>query len=84
MATGSRCSSGLSPGDRVVVDGADKLRDGAKISVRSESGTSIRLRVAATPGAPAAGTPRPAHRPPAAGDATARRAANDALAPQRS
>jgi len=28
--------SGLTPGDRVVIDGADKLRDGAKIVVRSE------------------------------------------------
>jgi multidrug efflux system membrane fusion protein len=27
-------SSGLAAGDRVVVDGADKLRDGAKISLR--------------------------------------------------
>ncbi len=26
--------SGLAPGDRIVVDGADKLRDGAKINVR--------------------------------------------------
>jgi membrane fusion protein, multidrug efflux system len=32
--------SGLQPGDRVVVDGADKLRDGAKIIVRSETDTS--------------------------------------------
>jgi multidrug efflux system membrane fusion protein len=24
------------PGDRVVIDGADKLRDGAKINVRAE------------------------------------------------
>jgi multidrug efflux system membrane fusion protein len=29
--------SGLSVGDRVVVDGADKLRDGAKISLRQAS-----------------------------------------------
>ncbi|WP_213769927.1 efflux RND transporter periplasmic adaptor subunit [Bradyrhizobium sp. dw_78] len=29
--------SGLQPGDRIVVDGADKLRDGAKINVRSEA-----------------------------------------------
>jgi multidrug efflux system membrane fusion protein len=29
--------SGLAPGDRVVIDGADKLRDGAKINVRSET-----------------------------------------------
>jgi multidrug efflux system membrane fusion protein len=28
--------SGLSPGDRIVIDGADKLRDGAKIVIRSE------------------------------------------------
>jgi multidrug efflux system membrane fusion protein len=30
--------SGLSPGDRIVIDGADRLRDGAKISMRSETG----------------------------------------------
>jgi len=30
--------SGLSPGDRVVVDGADKLRDGAKVALRGEGG----------------------------------------------
>ena len=29
--------SGLTPGDRVVIDGADKLRDGAKINVRPEA-----------------------------------------------
>jgi multidrug efflux system membrane fusion protein len=29
--------SGLQPGDRIVIDGADKLRDGAKINVRSEA-----------------------------------------------
>jgi multidrug efflux system membrane fusion protein len=29
--------SGLTPGERIVVDGADKLRDGAKIAIRSES-----------------------------------------------
>jgi membrane fusion protein, multidrug efflux system len=38
--------SGLLPGDKIVVDGADKLRDGAKINVRAE---------AADPNAPAAG-----------------------------
>jgi multidrug efflux system membrane fusion protein len=40
-------TSGLAPGDRVVIDGADKLRDGAKINMRAESGT-------ATPAAPGA------------------------------
>jgi membrane fusion protein, multidrug efflux system len=29
--------SGLVPGDRVVIDGADKLRDGARINIRSEA-----------------------------------------------
>jgi multidrug efflux system membrane fusion protein len=29
--------SGLVPGDRVVIDGADKLRDGAKINLRAEA-----------------------------------------------
>lgn len=29
--------SGVVPGDRIVIDGADKLRDGAKINVRSET-----------------------------------------------
>jgi multidrug efflux system membrane fusion protein len=32
--------SGLVPGDRIVIDGADKLRDGAKINVRTETGSS--------------------------------------------
>jgi len=30
--------SGLAPGDRIVIDGADKLRDGAKIVVRTGTG----------------------------------------------
>src|SRR6202035_328728 len=29
--------SGLAPHDRIVIDGADKLRDGAKINVRTEA-----------------------------------------------
>lgn len=32
--------SGLVPGDRIVVDGADKLRDGAKINVRAGADNS--------------------------------------------
>src|ERR1700722_4989345 len=32
--------SGLAPGDRIVIDGADKLRDGAKINVRTEADAS--------------------------------------------
>lgn len=40
--------SGLSPGDRIVIDGADKLREGAKVIVRTAAG-------AADPAAPAKG-----------------------------
>jgi multidrug efflux system membrane fusion protein len=32
--------SGLAPGDRIVIDGADKLRDGAKINVRPPTDTN--------------------------------------------
>jgi membrane fusion protein, multidrug efflux system len=32
--------SGLEPGDRIVIDGADKLRDGAKINVRPAADAS--------------------------------------------
>jgi membrane fusion protein, multidrug efflux system len=39
-------TSGLSPGDRVVTDGADRLRDGAKVAIPDAS---------KTPGAPAQG-----------------------------
>jgi len=43
--------SGLNPGDRIVIDGADKLRDGAKINLRSEAGSSA-SPPAANPDAP--------------------------------
>jgi len=33
--------SGLSPGDRVVVDGADRLRDGARVTTRGEESQRI-------------------------------------------
>jgi membrane fusion protein, multidrug efflux system len=33
-------NAGLSPGDRVVVDGADRLRDGAKVLVSSAEGSN--------------------------------------------
>ncbi|KJC36132.1 multidrug transporter [Bradyrhizobium sp. LTSP885] len=41
--------SGIAPGDRIVIDGADKLREGAKVIVRSAAD-------AANPGAAAKGT----------------------------
>jgi multidrug efflux system membrane fusion protein len=52
--------SGLSVGDRVVVDGADKLKDGAKIALREASSGA-----AATPaGVPGGTTPPPQSTPP--------------------
>src|SRR6185437_13640498 len=49
--------SGLQPGDKIVIDGADKLRDGAKINVRSEADTNVKPAGpgAAAPAAPGAG-----------------------------
>jgi multidrug efflux system membrane fusion protein len=41
--------SGIVPGDRIVIDGADKLRDGAKINLRAEA-------TPATPATPVPGT----------------------------
>src|SRR5258708_16393344 len=44
--------SGLAPGDQVVVDGADKLRDGAKVSRRDAPGTAAAPADQAQPAAP--------------------------------
>jgi multidrug efflux system membrane fusion protein len=41
--------SGLAPGDRIVIDGADKLRDGAKIVIRSETTPAQTTNPAQTP-----------------------------------
>ncbi|HKX09247.1 MAG TPA: MdtA/MuxA family multidrug efflux RND transporter periplasmic adaptor subunit [Stellaceae bacterium] len=52
-------TSGLSVGDRVVVDGADKLKDGAKISLREESSSGAAATPTTTPpGSGVAPTPR--------------------------
>jgi membrane fusion protein, multidrug efflux system len=52
--------SGLQPGDKIVVDGADKLRDGAKINVRAEAPDPNAPAAApgAAPGAEKAGKKR--------------------------
>jgi multidrug efflux system membrane fusion protein len=52
--------SGLAAGNQVVIDGADKLREGSKIVLRTETGTT-------TP-APAKGAPPPAAQPNAPPD----------------
>jgi len=47
--------SGLAAGDRIVVDGADKLRDGARINIRSEASAGDAGSGAAAGGAHDAG-----------------------------
>jgi membrane fusion protein, multidrug efflux system len=81
--------SGLSPGDRVVIDGADKLRNGAKVVVRdSPAVASSAPPQAAAAAAPAtasdptgAATPSSAAAPPAAPGAEPSAAAPPAVAP---
>ncbi len=67
-------TGGLSPGDRVVIDGADKLRNGAKVLLRqpSGSGETAAAGVPAAPSgaAPAGSTPDP----PAGGSRRSRNA----------
>jgi multidrug efflux system membrane fusion protein len=65
-ANGDRVAieSGLSPGDRVVIDGADKLRNGAKVVPRDaqgalDDGTPGAGSAAAAPGAAAPGAAGP-------------------------
>jgi membrane fusion protein, multidrug efflux system len=65
---------GLSPGDRVVIDGADKLRNGARVVARDEGGGTAAAAPPAT-GAPAAAAG-------AAGNGKAPAAASPAPPPQ--
>ncbi|MFI5021653.1 MAG: MdtA/MuxA family multidrug efflux RND transporter periplasmic adaptor subunit [Alphaproteobacteria bacterium] len=84
-------TSGLAPDDRVVVDGADKLREGSKISLREAAGTTSATTApasaattapaassqpaAAAPGQPAAAAGPPAAAPTGAGSANPKAAA---------
>jgi len=83
-------TSGLDAGDRVVVDGADKLREGSKVSLREAAGSANGTTppaskattapaapsqpAAAAPGQPAAASP-PAAAPAAAGSVNPKAAA---------
>jgi multidrug efflux system membrane fusion protein len=64
--------SGLAPGDQVVVDGADKLRDGAKVTLPAAAGSTAPQKQAAQPadagqpGAEQAGANQPATAEPPA------------------
>jgi multidrug efflux system membrane fusion protein len=51
--------SGLAPGDRIVVDGADKLRDGAKINVRAAADATAPAGAANAPAGAAKTPPDP-------------------------
>jgi multidrug efflux system membrane fusion protein len=53
-ANGDRVSvkSGLAPGDRVVVDGADRLRDGAKVDLHNSASAPASAPAAPTPPGP--------------------------------
>src|SRR5580700_1517874 len=51
--------SGLAPGDRIVVDGADKLRDGAKINVRAATDANAPAGAANAPAGAAKTPPDP-------------------------
>jgi membrane fusion protein, multidrug efflux system len=53
-------TAGLSPGDKIVVDGADKLREGAKIVLRQESGAAAPAAAAPAAAAPPAAAAAPA------------------------
>ncbi len=61
-------TSGLAPGDRVVVDGADRLRDGAEVFVAAIDGTAVEGAAAAPGGGKKgrhAGADAPTSGPPA-------------------
>jgi membrane fusion protein, multidrug efflux system len=85
--------SGLSPGDRVVIDGADRLRNGSKIALRQSAADAAAIGAPAPASAPAAveaGRPAEATEPasnaalpapPGSGNALPRPAANAANAP---
>jgi multidrug efflux system membrane fusion protein len=62
-------SAGLSPGDRVVVDGADRLRNGAKVTARQSGPAAAAAPIPPAPAsAPAAGAPASAAPPSATPD----------------
>lgn len=60
--------SGVQPGDRIVIDGADKLREGAKVIVRSEADANNPAGAAKTPDGDKA-TPGAKRKRPSEGEA---------------
>jgi membrane fusion protein, multidrug efflux system len=60
-ATDISITDGLKPGESVVIDGADKLKEGAKVLVRAAPGTGTAPPAAPPPAARGSGQHR--HRP---------------------
>lgn len=54
--------NGIKPGEKVVVDGTDKLREGAKVQVASRDAAGGPATAPAAPAAPASGQERPNRR----------------------
>ncbi|MGY2047082.1 MdtA/MuxA family multidrug efflux RND transporter periplasmic adaptor subunit [Methylobacterium sp. JK268] len=62
-------SAGLKEGDQVVVDGTDRLRDGAEVKVTGRDGSEVKAGGGEASGAPAAAGPRAENEtPPADGE----------------
>jgi multidrug efflux system membrane fusion protein len=66
-ATNTTIVSGLAVGENVVIDGADRLRDGAKVNVRNAAGAAAQAQAPAA----APGQERRQHRRQTQGDAGA-------------
>ena len=49
-------NAGLSAGERVVVDGTDRLREGARVRIPDDAGPAVSPPGAAAPSAPAQGS----------------------------
>ena len=57
-ATECAITDGLKPGEMVVIDGADKLKDGAKVLLREPKAPRPARAAAADPGRASTGTAR--------------------------
>ena len=60
----TQVTSGLNPGDRVVIDGTDRLRDGMKVAVAAESGQPAAGTAPAPGGKPNKGQDHNSGQPP--------------------
>ena len=82
QADRAEVTSGLAAGEMVVVDGADKLREGAKVEISSRSNTAGAKGGQKKTGDAAGAAPAAGAATPAAAGAPAAPAGNDALTPE--